>query len=176
MQEAQTVTFQPICEGYLPWFAKLFALYLFIMIVALVVQFVSFVWNLRKLRKLQRNYGSDSSSFKSLWTDCTAKAYSLKELATLTFLLSFLDLSWCTADILCTVRTAKSPNSSYILLAIADALAPFSLGIIVCIALYLFAMFTAFVLKRRRPTLSTGSVPFRPGETDDPLQSSRGPA
>src|ERR1035441_10056458 len=73
MQEEQAVGFQPIYEGYQPWFARLFALYLFVVLVVIVVRLANFVWNLRKLRNLQRHEEPGSSSFNSLWTDCYAK-------------------------------------------------------------------------------------------------------
>ena len=47
MEEEQAVGFQPIYEGYQPWFARLYALYLFIVLLVLVVRIVSFVWNLQ---------------------------------------------------------------------------------------------------------------------------------
>jgi hypothetical protein len=162
MQEDQTVAFQPIYEGYLPWYSKLFLIYLFVVLAVILVRIVKFVWNLLRLRKLQRAEGHDSSQIHLLWTKCYAKAHSLRGLAILTFLLSLLDFSWWTSDILRTVRTAKTPGLAYILQAVADALAPFSIGILFCVVLYVCAVFGEQILN------ASGSH-FQPG----PPQSNR---
>jgi hypothetical protein len=149
MQEDQTATFQPIYEGYQPWFAKVYALYLLIVIVVMLFRSARFIWQLRGLRK--GNEQVDPVSNRA-WTIASPKATSSKSLATLTFFVSMLNLSWWTADILFAVRTEKAPapNLAYILPEIGDALTAFSLGIIVSIALYGGSMLAQFAMNRRR--------------------------
>jgi len=151
MQEEQGVTFQPIYEGYQPWYARLFALYLLLVLVIMVMRFVNLVRSFRKLRKLQQGRETGSPEFNSLWSRCHSKAISFKELATLTFFLSMLDLSCWLAEILSELRTAKiqTPDWGYILPAIADALTTFSLGTLICVALYCCALIAEAALRRR---------------------------
>ena len=139
IQEDQTLAFQPIYEGYLPWFAKLFEVYLLGLLVWFPVRAIRFGWSVWKLRKLQRTEGADSSNLHLLRTKCFTKAHSLRGVAKFTFLLSILDLSWWTADIFRSVRVEKTPGLAYILQAVADALSHFSIGILFCTALYLCA-------------------------------------
>jgi hypothetical protein len=131
LQEDQTVSFQPIYEGYQPWFAKLFAFYLFIVLIVLFVRSVKFIWILLKLRKPD----ADSESVSNIvWADSSGRTASSGRLACLTVLISVLVLSWWTADVLLGVRAEKTPNLAYILPAIGDALTAFTLGIIVAVA------------------------------------------
>jgi len=147
MQEEQTVTFQPIYEGYQPWFAKLYVIYLLIIAVVTLTRCAGFVWCLRKLRKDNKQA---ESVFNSMWTDCCARVTSSRELAKFTLLVSLLNFSWWTADIFLAVRTAKAPNLGYILPAIGDALTALALGTMICVALYGGSMWAQSALKRRK--------------------------
>jgi len=146
MQEESTVTFQPIYEGYQPWFAKLFVLYLFIVLVVLLFRSVKFIWILLKLRKPSQQ---SEGVFNAVWAGRSGRVASSKRLAGLTVLLSTVTLSWWTADVLLGVRTEKSPNLAYILPAIGDALAVFTFGIIITAAVLGGSMWTQFILNRR---------------------------
>lgn len=150
MQEDQTVSFQPIYEGYQPWFAKLFVFYLFIVLIVLLFRSVRFIWILLKLRK--RNEQSEAV-FNAVWAHCDRRLASSKRLAGLTVLLSILTLSWWTADVLLVVRTAKAPNLAYILPAIGDALTTFTFGIIISVAVLGGSMWAQFILNRRMAAL-----------------------
>ena len=124
MQEEQTVTFQPIYEGYQPWFAKLFAVYVFIVLIVLLIRCAKFIWILLSLRKLNRE---DDSAFNKVWTDWSERIVSTRRLAGFTFLMSMLVFSWWTSDVLLGVRAEKTPNLAYILPAIGDALITFTI-------------------------------------------------
>ena len=150
VQEEQTVTFQPIYEGYQPWFAKLFVFYLFIVLIVSLLRSARFMWILLKLRK--RNLQSEVL-FDKVGADCSGRIVSSKQLAGLTVLVSTLNLSWWTADILLGVRAEKTPNLACILPAIGDALTAFTFGVIVAVATLGGSMWAQFALKRRRTAL-----------------------
>ena len=152
VQEDQTVTFQPIYEGYQPWFAKLFVFYLLVVLIVSLLRSFRFVWVLLKLRK-----GKELSepAFEEVWTNCWRKIDSSKQLAGLTVLVSVLNLSWWTADILIGVRMEKTPNLAYILPAIGDALTAFTFGISVCVAIFGGSMWAQLVLNRRKAAFLT---------------------
>ncbi len=150
LQEEQTVTFQPIYEGYQPWFAKLFVFYLFVVLIVLLLRSARFVWILLKLRK--RNERSESL-FNKVGGGLFGQNASSKQLGGLTVLVSILNLSWWTADILLGVRAEKTPTLAYILPAIGDALTAFTLGIIVAVATLGGSMWAQFALNRRRTAL-----------------------
>jgi hypothetical protein len=143
LQEDQTVTFQPMYEGYQPWFAKLFVFYLLVVLVILLFRAVRFIWILLKLRK-----GGEQSEAVS--NELSDRIASTKQLAGLTVLVSILNLSWWTADIFFGVRTAKAPHLAYILPEIGDALNAFTLGIIISVAAFGGSMWARFALNRRR--------------------------
>jgi hypothetical protein len=146
MQEEQTVAFQPIYEGYHTWYSNLFFLYLFVTLIVIIVRVVTVGWNLRKLKKTQRVEGTDLSDMNLSWSRCYAKTHSFRGLAIFTFLLSLLNFTWLSSDILGTVRTAKTPGLAYILQAEADALRTLSVGILLCVVLYLCAVFGEHIL------------------------------
>ena len=157
MQEEQTLAFQPIYEGYVPWLAKLFLVYLFAVLLMIAVRAVRFGWNLRRLRKLEQTESSDFSSLHLLWTKCYAKAHSLRDFAIITFLLSVLHFSWWAADIFAAVGTEKTTGLNYILRALADPLGSFLIGISFCIALYLCAVLGEYILSRKGTRFQIGA-------------------
>ena len=151
MQEEQTIAFQPIYEGYSTWYSNVFFIYLFVIIVVIIVRVVTVGLSLRKLKKMQQTGGADLSEIDLHWSRCYAKAHSFRGIAIFTLLLSLLNFTWLTSDILKTVRTAKTPGLSYILQAEADALGAFSVGILCCVVLYLCAVLGERILNARKP-------------------------
>lgn len=151
LQEEQTVTFQPMYESYQPWFAKLFVFYLLIVLIVLLSRGAKFIVIMLKL--LKRNDRS-ASLLNEADARCAGRMASSKQLAGLTVLISILNLSWWTADIMLGVRTAKTPNLAYILPAIGDALTAFTFGMIVAVATLCGSIFAQFVVNRRRPALT----------------------
>ena len=144
MQEEQAVNFQPMYGEHQPWFARLFALYLLIVIIVLLQRGVRFIWVLLKLRKR-------SEQSESAFSELSSRIASSKQLAVLTVLVSILNLSWWIADILLGLETAKAPpNLGYILPEIGYVLTAFNLGIIVSIAAFGGSMWAQFALNRRR--------------------------
>lgn len=157
IQEEQTLAFKPVYEGYVPWFADLFFIYLLVVLVGSAVRAVNFGWSLRKLKRLKRAEGADSSNLHVLWAKCYYKAHSLRGVAIFAFLLSVLEFSWWTADIFKSVRTDESPGLAYILQAVADGLGTFSIGILFCIALYLCAVLGEHLLSASTPHSPLGT-------------------
>jgi len=150
MQEGQTVSFAPMyVDGPLPWFTKLFAFYLLIVVVLFFIRVVKLVANLRKLREPQEHRVIASRADDVLWVRYHAGVQSLKELAVLTFLLSLLDLAWYTADVFLSVRTAKTVSSAYVLVATCRGLDDFAIGLAFCVVLYLAALLFQIALRHR---------------------------
>jgi len=47
LQEEQTVTFQPMYDVYVPWYVRLFYLYLAITVLLALVRSARVIWSLR---------------------------------------------------------------------------------------------------------------------------------
>ena len=148
MQEDQTITFQPIfVEDPMPWHTRLVTLYLVVMMGSLAIWLVKFALDMRKLRKMEGNLKAE------FWTSCYESTNSLKNFAFLTFLISLLDFVWSAIHIFAALEFEKVSQWKFVVERIALALTPFSLGIIVCIALFSCAMAMQHQLKRRRIAL-----------------------
>jgi hypothetical protein len=153
MQET-TVGWEPMYEGHLPWFTKVFVVYLAIVVLISVLCAISLVWRLRALRKMEREPATLlTSRFPLFWESCHATAASIKNLSVLTFLLSLLVFAWSTTRIMLGVTMEKVTGVGFLAGAMAEALTMFSLGILVCAALYTFAIFYEAVLVRRKMRL-----------------------
>jgi hypothetical protein len=81
LQEEQTVTFQPMYEVYVPWYVRLFYLYLALTILLALVRSARVVWNLRT----QRAATQQSENLQDFWDHSQVRARSLKTLSHLTF-------------------------------------------------------------------------------------------
>lgn len=167
MQE-KDVGWQPMYEGHLPWFTKVFVLYLALVLLVSVFRAVSLMRWLRWLRwlhkaqkEVQTQLGAASprtssrpeaagGSFQALWEFCYAKVALIKNLSMLTFLLSLLVFAWSTTRILQGAAVQKVTGLNFLAGAMAEVLTTFSLGIIVCAVLYTFAIFYEGVLVRRK--------------------------
>ena len=166
MQEDQTVSFQSICyAGHTPWFVNLFVIYLLFVLLLTVVRAVLLMWDLRKHQKAQERGASVESSSQRFWEICYFKVQSIRNFSHLTFLLAALVLSWDTINILAGAWTTKAPSFPYVAADLANALVPFLMGIIFCVALFSCAMFLESHVRRRRLMLDRkASKPQPPGE------------
>jgi hypothetical protein len=152
MQEI-TVGWEPMYEGRLPWFTKVFVVYLALVLFASAFRAIRPMWHRRGLRKMEMEQEPSSpptSRFQLLWETCYAKAASIKNLSVLTFLLTLLVFAWSTTRILLGVTMEKVTGAGFLAGAMAEVLTVFSLGILVCAALYAFAIFYEAALVRRK--------------------------
>lgn len=149
MQEDQTVTFEPVSDaGYVPWFAKLFALYLLVVVVISAVRAVRIIWILWKQRKTSE-LSSDRSS-KGFWELCQARAAGFRKLSNLTLLLNGTVLTWSAADLLANLQTSKKPSLVWAAMTMSEPLGLFTLGLLVCAGLHLCSIvFEAAILRQR---------------------------
>ena len=148
MQEDQTVSFSPMyVDGPEPWFTRLFALYIFVVLVIFSVRVIKLLVGLRKLRMARRGL-VPATVADSLWAGCYATAHSFKEISALTFFASLLNVTWLAADVFLSVRAEKQPSFSYVLARVGDGLSYLGLGLIICIALYSAAMLFQTSLRR----------------------------
>jgi len=154
MQET-TVGWDPMYEGHLPWFTKVFVAYLALVLLLSAARAMSLIRRLRALRKLERDTATElTSKFPLFWESLYAKVAAIKNLSVLTLLLSVLVFAWSTTQILLGVTMEKSTGVGFLAGAMAEGLTVFSLGILVCAVLYTIAIFFEAALARRRMRLN----------------------
>jgi len=151
LQEEQTVTFQPMYEVYVPWYVRLFYLYLAITVLLALVRSARVFWSLRTQKIASRR----SESFLHLhspdsWDHSYVKARSLKTLSHLTFLISMIALLWSLADDLTQAATQKTAGIGAVAGGLADTLRTFSSGIVVSAALLCTAVLCERLIRRRK--------------------------
>lgn len=162
MQEDQTVAFGPMyVDGDQRWITKLLVLYLLIVLIVFLVRVVTIAANLRKLRRVQKHTVPDALS-NALWSDLYSKANSFKDLSVITFLLSLLNFTWCTADDFLATRAEKAPDIAYVLVRTGESLVTLGPGLVICILLYSAAMFLQAVIRRRRDASSAHNLTSNP--------------
>jgi hypothetical protein len=119
MQET-AIGWEPMYEGRLPWFTKVFVVYLALVLFASVFRAIRLMRHLRGLRKVEQETPSPPTSrFQLLWEICYAKAASIKNLSVLTFLLTLLVFAWSTTRILLGVTMEKVTAAGFLAGAIA---------------------------------------------------------
>jgi len=151
LQEEQTVTFQPMYDVYVPWYVRLFHLYLAIIVLLALIRSARVIWSLRTQKMALRQFASflplHSQDF---WDDSYLKARSLKTMSHLTFLISMIALLWSLADNLTQVATQKTAGIGAIAGGLADTLRTFSSGIVVSVALLCTAVLCERLIGRRK--------------------------
>lgn len=164
MQEDQsTVSFQPMShEGPLPWFEKLFVIYLLCILLMTIVRTGRLMWTLRKHRKAQKREALPESSSQSFWETCHSTIRSIRDFSLLTFLLAALVLSWDATEIFDGVANTKAPSLPYIAGDLSRALAPFVMGVGICSAQFCCSMFLDRLIRLRRRM--PDRKPHPPGE------------
>jgi len=144
MQETTTVQWDPIYEGHLPWYTRLFIIYLAVMLLVACFRGVRMVWHLRSLRK-----GAPAANGSWLaWDSCHARTLSIKNWSAMTFLFSFVVSSWNLADTLHVISMEKITTTAYLAGATAEVLTTFCFGMLVCASLYAVAFFCETLLMR----------------------------
>jgi hypothetical protein len=171
MQETN-VGWEPMYEGRLPWFTKVFVVYLALVLLVSVFRAASLMWRFRALRKMEREAGTPlTSSFPLFLESCCATVASIKNLSVLTFLLSLLVFAWSTTRLLLGVTMEKVTAVGFLAGAMAEVLTVFSLGILVCAALFTFAIFYEAVLARRKMRHNFAKGNSQPPLTERPRQN-----
>jgi hypothetical protein len=154
MQET-TVGWDPMYEAHLPWFTKVFVVYLALVLLLSAARAISLIRRLRALRKLEQETATElTSKFPLFWESLYAKTAAIKNLSVLTLLLSLLVFASSTAQILVGVTIEKSTRVALLAGSMAEVLTVVSSGILVCAVLYTFAIFFEAVLVRRKMRLN----------------------
>jgi hypothetical protein len=154
MQET-TVGWEPMYEGHLPWFTKVFVAYLALVLLLSAARAISLMRCFRAFRKLERETATElTSTFPLFWESLYTKIAAIKNLAVLTSLLSLLVFAWSTTQILRGVTMEKSTGLGFLTGAMSEGLTVFSLGILVCAVLYIVAIFFEAALVRRKMRLN----------------------
>ena len=160
MQEEQTVSFQATDFGsHVPWFVSLFGFYLLIVLVMTVLRAVRVIRSLRQQRKAQKlETSTDFTPF-----DPRSNIHLIKNLSHLTLLLAVLVLSWSMTNIFAGVSAVKAPDLASTAARLAQALVPFTMGIIFCTSQFCCAMFLRSLVRRTNSTirrrLRAGNLP-----------------
>jgi glucan phosphoethanolaminetransferase (alkaline phosphatase superfamily) len=150
MQET-TVGWEPMYEGHLPWFTKVFVVYLALVMLLLAARAIGLIRRLRALRKLEQETATElTSKFPLFWESLYAKTAAIKSLSMLTLLLSLLVFAWSTTQLMLGITMEKSTGVAFLAGTMAEVLTVFSLGILVCTVLYTFAILFEAVLVRRK--------------------------
>jgi len=152
----ETVTFSPeSLTRNPPWQEKLLGLYLFAMLVFLLVRVIQLIWCLLALRKIEP---VAQNHWDKTWTLGKLRARSLMRLAILTFFLCVLQISLSFTNDLWAVGTQKVAHSWCLLVEVAEGLAPFNLGMVVCVLLYSCGLYFESRLERRKLSLNAARV------------------
>lgn len=164
MQETD-VGWDPMYEGHLPWFPKVFLVYLAVVFLLSLFRTLSLTWRLHRLQKTQAQVSAQAAaaspktplhpedargSFQFSWEYCYAKVAMMKNLSMLTFLMSVLVSALWTTEILKGAAMEKVTGSAFLAGAMAEVLTTFSVGIAVCAVLYALAMFCEGRVVRRK--------------------------
>jgi len=145
MQEGTPVQWDPIIyEGHLPWYTRLFVIYLVVMLLVACFRGIGMIWHLRSLRK-----GAPEANGSWLaWDLCHARTLSMKNWSAMTFLFSFFVSSWTLADTLHGISMEKVTATTFLAGATGEALTTFCFGMLVCAILYAVAFFYENLLMR----------------------------
>jgi hypothetical protein len=151
LQEEQTVAFQPMYDVFVPWYIRLFHLYLALVVLLTVLRSAHLIWTLRTPETaVHRSETFTHVRSQDFWEHSYVKAQSLKTLSHLTFLISITALLWSLADDLTQVATQKTAGIGAIAGALADTLRTFSAGIVISTALFCVAVLCERLIRRRK--------------------------
>lgn len=144
MQESTTFQWDPMYEEHLPWFIRLFVIYLAVVLLMFCFRAIRMLLQLRSLRKAAQ----EVNACWLAWDSCHAKAVSLKNWSALTFLLSFLVSAWRMTETLRGIAVEKVTETAFLANTTAEVLMTFCFGMFVCAVLYAFGFFYETLLVR----------------------------
>ena len=150
LQEDQTVSFQPMYDVFIPWYIKLFHLYLILVFLLTILRSTHLAWTLRTLRIAGHFSDAFSARAQDFWEHSYFKARSLKTLSHVTLLISMIALSWSFADILSQVAMQKTAGIGAIAGAFADTLRTFTVGVVISTALLCVSVLFERLIRRRK--------------------------
>lgn len=149
MQEEQVVNIDvPFYGGRLPWYGRLFLLYLLVLLIGMAVRAARMFWVLwkhRRARREGRTQGSDEGAFREA---CAAGILSFRNWSHVTLLLAVLVLAADLGRYLDSMYSLKVSGVGALCGAIAYSLQPFSAGVIVCTVLFVMAMVFEWLVRR----------------------------
>jgi hypothetical protein len=72
MQETTTIQCDPMYEGQLPWFIRLFVIYLAVVLLMFCFRVIRMLWHPRSLRKAAQ----EANAFWLAWDSCHASSFN----------------------------------------------------------------------------------------------------
>jgi len=160
VDEEQTVNFDPryICYQPVPWYTRLFTLYLFAVIVLMIFRTVSLASGLWRMRA-SKSAATAPAAILERCESAFARIKTLKNISLLTLFLSVANFALCLAGSLQQVAIQKTAGLVALSGAIAECLSTFAFEFFICSVLFALAIFFEHLFARRRQRLP------RPGET-----------
>ena len=148
--QSQKVGWDPtFIDHQMPWQSRFFLFYLLFLIVISLVRTTRMVRYLWLLRGLSSTSEIDAR-FLPLHDACSAKIRSMERSVVLTFLLCVLMAADQMRVVLAAMAVEKYAPIAYLSASIAEVLAVFAIGVLVCTALYALSDFIQGRLTRRR--------------------------
>ena len=143
--QSDTIQWNPMYEGQVSWSARLFVVYLVVLLLVSGVRGMRMLWQLCRVRRAE-----EPNAFWLAWDSCNAAMVSLKNWSALTFLLSFFVCAWNMADTLRGISMQKVTGTAFLAGSAAELFAVFCFGMFVCVVLYGFTFFYEGLLTRHK--------------------------
>ena len=164
MQEATQIGWDPISSNHqLPWAAKIFVLYLLVVVTTSLVNSVALLRQLWFLTRSSVQAPRSENDFQRAWERSSNKIQSIKRLVFVTLLLSVLVAVLLLRASLVRAFEQKMFGPALLSGSIVEVLTVFGLGIFVCVVLYAACALFEGMLLRRKPT--TDPVLSRPDDS-----------
>lgn len=184
MQETE-VGWDQMVQPSLPWYARLYILFLLVLLVSMIVRFLRIVWRTRRKLKseiatvpsakgcaeaaLRQTYDralSDdpnmmdeaTAEFDYLWHQLHSRVIAMTRWVRLTLLITSLVFSWQVAQTGYAISTSKYFGNAVIGPTMVELGSQIGLGIFVCTVIYVMTFHLQRVLENRRAQWNYFSV------------------
>jgi small-conductance mechanosensitive channel len=176
MQESQ-VDWDPMIQPALPWYARLYLIFLFVLLISMIVRFLRILWQTRrKFRSeiaavpsakdcaeaaLRQAYDKSLSGdanmldkatveFDYIWHQLHSRVVAMTRWVRLTLLITSFVFSWQVAQTGYAISTSKYFGSAVIGTTMVELGSQIGLGIFVCTVIYVMTVHLQGVLEKRR--------------------------
>ena len=154
MQEAPQVGWDPISINYhLPWAAKIFVLYLLVVVAISLVKYAGLLRQFWSFTHGSLQGSRSENESRQAWEACSNRIQSTKRLVFITLLLTVLVSALLLRATLMRIVEQKTFGPAALGGGIAEVLTVFALGILVCAVLYtVCALHEGMLLRRKENT------------------------
>jgi cytochrome c biogenesis factor len=145
----QTVTFQAMDEAFVPWYLRLFRIYLLLVLLFAIYRTARLTWTLRRRTIPQTSNQTTFVMHPDFWHPLHAGVRSFKTLSQVTLLFSVAVLAWNLSDDALQLATQKTVGMGAVSGAAADALRTFASGVTLGAALFCLGVIFERAIQRR---------------------------